>query len=183
MIYPINESLERLMESFVDEETGELKEEWIDPATGISYELTEDIMNAVIEQLQMDFDDKIVGLRNDYINATAEVDAIAAEIKKLQKRKKAAENRSEQRKRWIAYLLKGEKFQKDACTISYRKSDEIRFDDDDPQKFVEWAKRNHPELLTQKEPEPSKTEIKKAIKAGMDVDFAHIETKNNIQIK
>ena len=183
MIYPINESLERLMESFVDEETGELKEEWTDPATGEVYTLTEDLMNTLVEMFQMEFDDKIVDLRNDYINSTAEADAIAAEIRKLQKRKKVAENRADQRKRWIAYLLKGEKFQKGSCAVSYRKSDEVKFDDDNPQKFIEWAQKNHPELLTVKAPEPNKVDIKKAIKAGMDVSFAHIETKNNIQVK
>lgn len=183
MIYPINEALERLMESFVDEETGEIKQYWIDPETGETYELTDEIMNYLIEQLHMDFDQKIVELRNQYINLTAEAEAIKAEKMKLGDRQKKAEERAERTKRWIAYLLKGEKFQKDACTISYRKSDEVKFANDDPEKFVLWADKNFPSLLRYNEPEPNKTEIKKAIKAGLEVDYAHIESKKNIIVK
>ena len=60
-IYPIAESLERLMESFIDPDTGELT-------------ATEEEMQAAIEQMQMDFDEKIIELRNEYINLTAEAE-------------------------------------------------------------------------------------------------------------
>ena len=170
MIYPINEALERLMESFVDEETGEIT-------------ATEEEMNAAIDQLQMEFDDKIVELRNQYINLQAEADAIKAEKMKLADRQKKAEEKAERTKRLLAYLLKGEKFQKDAVRISYRKSDEVKFDNDDQEKFVLWADKNFPSLLKYSAPVPKKDDIKKAIKAGMEVDFAHIESKNNILVK
>lgn len=183
MIYPINESLERLMESFTDPETGELKEEWIDPETGEVYPLTEDLMNTLVEMFQMEFDEKIVELRNQYINLTAEAEAIKAEKMKLADRQKKAEDRAERTKRWLAYLLKGEKFQKDAVRISYRRSEEVKFDNDDPEKFVLWADKNFPSLLKYADPVPKKDDIKKAIKAGMEVDFAHIEPKNNILVK
>ena len=75
------------------------------------------------------------------------------------------------------------KFQKDAVRISYRKSDEVKFDNDDPEKFVLWADKNFPSLLKYAAPVPKKDDIKKAIKAGMEVDFAHIESKNNILVK
>lgn len=169
-IYPVNEQLEMLMESFIDPDTGEIT-------------VTEEEMQAAIEQMQMDFEDKIVELRNEYINLSAEAKAIKAEKEKLAIRQKRAEDAAERLKRWLAYLLKGEKFQKDACTISYRRSEEVKYDNDDPEKFVLWADKNFPSLLNYKQPEPSRTEIKKAIKAGLQVDFAHIESKNNIQIK
>ena len=170
MVYPINEAIERLMESFIDEETGEIT-------------ATEDEMNEAIEKLQMEFDDKIVELRNQYINLTAEAEAIKAEKMKLEKRQKQAEKSADRMKRWIAYLLKGEKFQKDAVRISYRKSDEVKFDNDDPEKFVLWADKNFPSLLKYAAPVPKKDDIKKAIKAGMEVDFAYIESKSNILVK
>lgn len=169
-IYPVNEQIEELLLSAVDEETGELL-------------MTDEELQKQIEAIQMDFDDKIVDLRNEYINLTAEAEALKAEKQKLATRQSRAEKQAERLKRWLAYLLKGEKFQKDTVKISYRKSEEVKFDDDDPKKFVEWAQKNHPELLTVKDPEPSKSEIKKAIKAGMEVNFAKVEPKNNIQIK
>lgn len=170
VIYPINEQLERLMGSFIDPETGELL-------------ATEEEMRESIEQLQMDFDEKIVELRNEYINLTAEAEALKREKTKLTERQKRAENQAERLKRWLAWLLKGEKFQNGVARISYRRSEEVTFENDDPAAFIEWADEYFPSLLTYKQPEPSKTEIKKAIKAGMEVDFARLETKNNIQIK
>jgi len=170
MIYPIAEQLEQLMESFTDPETGELI-------------ASEEEMQTAIEQLQLDFDAKIVDLRNEYINRISEAEAIKAERAKLMIRQKRAEESAERMKRWLAWLLKGEKFQKDACTISYRASEEVVFDDDNSDQFIEWAEENAPELLTYKKPEPKKMDIKKAIKAGKVVEFAHIQSKNNVQIK
>lgn len=170
IIYPISESLEMLLDSFADPETGELT-------------ASEEEMQAAIEQMQMDFDEKIIELRNEYINLKSEAEALKVEKTKLAKRQQRAEDQADRMKRWIAWLLKGEKFQKDVVKISYRASEEVKFDNDDPQKFVEWADKNFPSLLSYKQPEPSKTEIKKAIKAGLEIDFAHIENKKNIQIK
>ena len=170
MIYPIAEQLEQLMESFTDPETGELI-------------ASEEEMQTAIEQLQIDFDAKIVDLRNENINRISEAEAIKAERAKLMIRQKRAEESAERLKRWLAWLLKGEKFQKDACKISYRASEEVVYDDGNADQFIEWAEKNAPELLTYKKPEPKKMDIKKAIKAGKVIEFAHIQSKNNVQIK
>ena len=168
-IYPIAEQIEQLMESFIDPETGEIT-------------VTEEEMQTAIEQVQMEFDDKIVELRNAYINLSAEAEAIKAEKMKLAIRQKKAEESAERIKRWLGYLLKGEKFQKDACKISYRKSEEVVYQDDKESEFIQWAKTNFPSLLKYKEPEASKIEIKKAIKAGMTLPIASIKSKNNVQV-
>ena len=170
MIYPIAEQLEQLMESFVDPETGELI-------------ASEEEMQTAIEQLQLDFDAKIVDLRNEYINRISEAEAIKAERAKLMIRQKRAEESAERLKRWLAWLLKGEKFKEGACTISYRASEEVVFDDDNSDQFIEWAADHAPELLTYKKPEPKKADIKRAIKAGKVIKFAHIQSKQNVQIK
>lgn len=174
-IYPIAESLERLMESFIDPDTGELT-------------ATEEEMQAAIEQMQMNFDEKIVDLRNEYINKLAEAEAIKEEKMRLATRQKRAEESAERLKRWLAWLLKGEKFDNGVCKISYRRSEEVVFEKDEngkekTEQFVLWADKNFPSLLSYKKPEPNKTEIKKAIKAGLEVDFATVQAKNNIQVK
>ena len=169
-IYPVNEQIEELIASSIDEESGELL-------------IPDEELQKKIEEIQIDFDDKIVDLRNEYINLTAEAEALKAEKQKLALRQSRAEKQAERLKRWIAWLLKGEKFQKDAVRISYRRSEEVVFDDDNQRQFIEWADKNFPSLLSYKQPEPSKTEIKKAIKDGLEVSFAHIESKNNVQIK
>lgn len=165
MIYPISQMIEELMASAVDEDTGEIL-------------IPDEELQQKLEELQMSFDDKIVELRNDVINKTAEAEALKREKQKLAERQKFAENRAERAKRFLAWLLKGESFQKDTVKISYRKSEEVIVDDS----FVEWAAVNAPGLL-KIEPEPRKADIKKAIKNGTCFEHAHLEEKRNIQVK
>ena len=171
MIYPLNQQIENLMCSFVDEETGELK-------------YSEEEMNELIADLEMSFEDKILGLRNSYLDLELAAKSVAADAKTLrdeatiaQRRANSIQNRADRIKRFIAYLLQGEKFDKGGALITYRKSEECVLDDS----FTEWAISNAPELLKW---EPSKSDVKEAIKSGLYEDIpAHIEERRNIQIK
>ena len=171
MIYPLNQMIENLMASFVDEETGEML-------------CTEDEMNEAMANLEMDFDKKILALRNSYLETDLNAKRVAAEAKTLrdeavnvQRRANALQNRADRIKRFVAYLLQGEKFDKDGVKVSYRRSEECVLDNS----FTEWAISNAPELLKW---EPSKTAVKDAIKSGLYEDIpAHIEERRNIQIK
>lgn len=171
MIYPLNQQIENLMYTFLDEETGELK-------------CTEDEMNEAMAQLELDFDKKIIGLRNSYLETDLNAKRVAAEAKVLreeaanvQKRANALTNRAERIKRFIAFLLNGEKFDKDGVKITYRKSEGCVLDDN----FTEWAIENAHELLKW---EPRKTDVMEAIKSGLYEGIpAHIEERRNIQVK
>lgn len=195
-IYPIDEQIERIFANYTDEETGELKKYIIGPtgyprevplseqeeaaAAGLSYEYldTEAMMQQELEEAQINFDTMIHSLRNEVINKASDAAALKAEKLKLSRRQQIAENASERAKRFLAYLLKGEKYDDGVCKISYRKSENVVIDDD----FVEWASVNAPGLL-KVEPEPRKADIKAAIKRGTMFDHAHLEIKNNIQVK
>ncbi len=168
MIYPIAEQLRLLFESFIDPETGEVNEG-----------LPEEFMREKVAELQMEFDEKIQNLRNAYINLTAEAAALKEEKQRLAVRQQRAERSAERVKDYIAFLLQGEKFRSGTTRISYRKSDEVVVDEG----FVEWAKMYMPGLLNFKEPEPRKADIKTAIKNGNVIEHAHIEEKQNIQVK
>ena len=171
MIYPLDQQIENLMYTFVNEETGEML-------------CTEEEMQEAIAQLEMDFDKKILALRNSYLETELNAKRVAAEAKTLrdeatnvQKRANSLQNRAERIKRFVAYLLKGEKFDKDGAKVSYRKSEECVLDDN----FTEWAIENAKELLKW---EPRKTDVKEALKSGLYEDIpAHIEERRNIQIK
>lgn len=166
MIYPIGEMMEKFFASIVDEETGEVT-------------MTDEEMQEALDSLQMEFDDKIEQLRNEVINMNAEAEALKLEKAKLDKRKKVAENGAERAKRFLAYLLKGEKYKNGAVSISYRKSDRLVIED--AAELLDWAKHNGPGFL--KEPELREGDIKTAIKNGQPIPFAHIEERNNIQVK
>ena len=171
MVYPRNEMIEKLLQAAVDEETGEMliSEE----------ELAEQIAAAEIE-----FDDKIKALRNSYLSDKLDAECVAAEASALwkaqqevSKRAKGIENRAERTKRFIAYLLKGEKFNKDGVRIGYITRQETVVDDG----FVDWAMHNAPGLLN--DPTIRKKELAAALKAGEHIECARLEEKKHIQIK
>lgn len=173
MIYPLDQQIEELLASFVDEETGEVV-------------ASDEEMTAAMERLQMDFDEKIKALRNSCLTAAlnakcigAEASALYQESQAARKRANSEENKSERIKRFIAWLLQGETYNKDGVRISYRPSDKLVIDDEE--KLREWAKHNGPGFL--KEPELREGDIKTAIKNGSDIPFAHIDHRKNVQVK
>lgn len=165
-LYPINQSIEDLIASSIDEETGELT-------------LSDEEMAAEMARLQMEFDEGITELRNEFINLSAYAEALKNEKQSLARRQRIAEAQAERTKRFLAYLLKGEKYQNGTVSISYRKSQEVVCDDE----FVEWAAVYAPGLLSFKAPEPRKADIKAAMKRGQAFEHCHLETRNNIQVK
>ena len=169
MIYPVDIQMEMLLASFVDE-NGELN-------------CSEEDMQNAIEQMQMEFDDKITQLRNAYKAVTLEAKMVEAEAKTLreeaanvQKRANALSNRGERIKNFLAYLLQGETYKKNGCSITYRKSEELVLDED----FTSWAIVHRSDLV---KVEPRKADIKTLLKQGEELEFAHIEEKRNIQVK
>ena len=170
MIYPLNQTIENLLYTFMDDETGELK-------------CTEEEMNEAIADCELEFDKKIVALRNSFLETELAAKKVAAEAEVLrdeasntQKRANMLYKRADRIKKFLAFLLQGEKFDKDGVRISYRKSKECVLDDD----FVEWAKGNAPWALKM---EPRKLDVKMALLNGAKIDHAHIEERSNIQIK
>ena len=166
MIYPLSEQIELALSQAYDPETGELT-------------IPEEEMFQRINQIQMDYEMKLDGIVCEIKNLTADAEAIKAEEDRLAERRKRCESRRDRLKRLMAWLLQGEQWQNSRHKITYRKSSVVVLDDD----FVKWAEENAPGLLKQKEPEPRKTEIAAALKAGFFVEHAHMETKTNIQIK
>lgn len=165
MIYRLDEQIAQALENAYDPETGELL-------------IPEDEMFAQIEQITEDFETLIDSIASDVKNLKAEAADVKDEKMKLAKRQAQLENRADRAKRLLAYLLKGEKWKNGRHSISYRKSDELICEDD----FIEWATINAPQYL-KIEPEVRKTDVKNAIKNGQVFEFAHIEQKNNIQVK
>lgn len=165
-IYPISQMVEDLLAAYTDEETGEIT-------------ATEEELAERMDALNIDFDQRIRDLRNEYINVMSEAAAIKNEKMRLAERQRIAEKKADWLKRYIAYLTQGEFYQKDDVRISYRKSEETVIEDG----FISWALTYYPGLLDYKDPEPNKGRIKEILKKGKQLNFAHINTKNNIIIK
>lgn len=110
----------------------------------------------------------IKNLESDVLALKAEKDAFAA-------RQKAAENKVDGLKKWLATALQGDKFSTGKCAVSFRKSEQVDIQDESlvPKEFLK-------ETITYK---PDKTAIKEAIKAGQEISGCQLVENLNPQIK
>lgn len=134
-----------------------------------------------LDALQMERTAKLEGVACWIKNLEAEADALKAEKDAFAKREKTARNKADSLKRWLTNALQGEKLTTARAAISFRKSESVEFVNQDL--FVVWASEDHNSLLTYKQPEPNKTAIKQALKAGVQLPGAMLVERHNISIK
>lgn len=146
--------IEEALLDCIDPETGEINEEQYDALTLAREEKIEN--TALLVK-----------------NLTAEITALKAERETFDKRIKAAEKSVDAAKKRLSDALDGEKFETTRCRISFRSSNSLVVEDIKaiPQQYISL------------EPKADKAAIKAAIQAGETIEGAHIETKQNIQIK
>ena len=129
-----------------------------------------------LEALQMERDRKIHNVACWYKELNAEADAIKSEKQKLAKRQQVCENKAESLKKYLAFVLDGEKFKDGAVSISYRTTKSVVFYDD-------FDYSTLPEEYQKVTIEPKKTELKQAIENGQVIEGVELEVKSAIQIK
>ena len=156
-LYEINEALEQAFENCIDPETGEIVGD-----------------TEVLDALEMERDQKIENIACFIKNLKAEAEAIRAEEKALADRRKAAENKAERLKEYLANNLNGEKFKSPRVAVSWRRSESVVVPDvfQLPDEYVRY-----------KDPEPNRTLIKEAIKKGFTVEGAELVENTNLIIK
>ena len=157
-MYEIDKQIEELIAASVDEETGEINESAFE----------------ALDALQMERVGKIEAIGLYYKNQVALADAIKAEKQVLADRQKRVEKKAESLKRYMQKALAGEKFQTPKIAVSYRKSQSVDI--------------VTPELLPseywrQRDPEPDKTLICDALKAGNIVPGACMVDTVSMSIK
>lgn len=107
-------------------------------------------------------------------NLKAEAEALKAEKDAFAARQKSAENKMESLKRYISGYLEGTAFESSKVKVSFRKSETVE--------IMEGAIIPD-EYLRFKEPEVNKTDLKKALKSGVQIAGVSIVENQNIQIK
>ena len=140
--------------------------------------------DGVIPDYIGDLLDSIEGERTDKIQKIAEMykdligfsDSIAKEQKRLTKMKSTYSNEQERIKEYLtAFVDEGEKIKSATSTVSWRKSSSVNV-------LVDPTKL--PEEFQKVVVSSKKTDIKNAIKAGVDLsEYANIVTSTNISIK
>lgn len=127
-----------------------------------------------LQELQLEFDQKVEGIACWIKNLLSEAKALKEEKDNLAARQKACENKAESLKEYLQTALCGQKFKTPKVSISYRKSEQVQVDD---------ISKLGNEYLKFKEPEADKTKIKQDLKAGVQLAGVQLVEKQNIQIK
>lgn len=148
--------IEAQLKNCFDEETGEI----INPE--------------LFEELGLAWDTKVEGIAIAIKQLRAEAKAIKEEKQSLEARQKQKENKADNLQNFLQGILNGQKFETPKVAITWRKSEKLIIDD---------GSRIPEEYLRHKEPEVDKTELKKAIKAGAEIDGAHLEESQNMQLR
>lgn len=140
------------------------------------------IDSAMLDALQMERTAKLEGVALWIKNLKADVEAYVAEMENFAARRKAAERKIESLTDYLANALGGEKFSTAKCAVSFRRSQGVKFDNED--KFRTWCvQNNRPDLLTIPVPKISRTAVKASLKDGDELPGAELEERLNINIK
>lgn len=156
-IYEINTRLARFLEENFDPETGE-------------------ILNLdKLSELEMLKEEKIENIALYYKNTVAMAKAIKEERQALADRQAKLEKKAESLQRLLEWATEGEKFETGKVSVSYRKSEKVVIDDLEklPEEYVR----------TKVTREADKTNIKKALKEGIEIEGCRLEEGRNIQVK
>lgn len=127
-----------------------------------------------LDALKMERDYKIQNIALWIKNLNAEAAALKAEKQAFEERQKQAERKAESLKEYLSSYLNGQKFETAKVKLSFRKSEVLNISEGAliPDNFLKW-----------KEPEINKTELKRAVKNGLQINGVTLQEKQNLQIK
>lgn len=146
----------------------------------IDYE-TGEIDTERLESLQMERDRKIDGILSWIKNLRADAEAIRNEEKALAERRQTMTKRADRLTWFISQYLAGERWSSPRNAVSWRKSDALVITDSVA--AINWCREHAQTAIIQREPDLDKNALKQMIKAGISVDGAEVEQRENIQIK
>ena len=133
-----------------------------------------------LNELQMEREAKIENVALWIKDLNEEAESIKAEKMLLAERQKAAENKAESLKNWLAYALQGQKFKTARCAVSFRKTEAVEVT---PEGLENLMRGGCDELLTYEQPKPNKTAIKQALKDGLNVAGVQLVQNTSTIIK
>lgn len=138
-------------------------------------DLDSDTLSDTLEAINGEFNDKAIGILKFTENMNSDIESIDSEIKRLQARKKAIENRKARLRDYLLHNMEASGITKIECpffTASVRKgveSVEITDLDSLPDEYVS----------VKVETKPDKSAIKRELKAGKEIQGATLKRGNN----
>lgn len=160
-LYEIDNAIEQAFSQAVDQETGEINEEYMKQ----------------LDELEMQRDQKVENIACFIKNLRADAAALKAEKDALQKRQKAAEAKAESLTRYLSSFLAGAKFNSPKASVTWRKTSRVEMD---PGVSVYDIDTKYIRL---KEPELDKTKAAAALKAGEEIEGLHLEESQSMTVK
>lgn len=133
-------------------------------------------INDTLEMIDVSIEEKVENTAKYIKNVESDIEGIKAEINRLTTLKKQKERNTEWLKTNIEYALKNkgiDKLEVGTFKCGYRKSESVEVDD----------LTAIPSGYTKTEVKVDKIAIKKALKAGEEINGAHIQTNMNFYIK
>ena len=150
----------------------------------INAEMDPEDLEAAMDAIGEEAEDKIEHLAVCVKELTAEAAALKAEADALTERRMAKQNKAERIKDYLTAQMNRlglKKLDRPKACVSFRTSKSVWLDD--PIKFCQWARDNQREDLLLIKEDPSKVEIKRNIEAGNYIPFAEIREKTSAVIK
>lgn len=137
-------------------------------------DITDCPMDSMLDGLKIERDEKILQLASWYKNVKSDTEALEREIKTLTARKKASDNKQKRIKNYIQNNLSGGKKLSDSrCKVSWRKSSSV---------LVLCDVKKLPLKYQDIKIKAKVADMKRAIKAGAEIEGVEISDKLNIQI-
>lgn len=138
-----------------------------------------------LESIEGEFDMKAENIAVFIKEIKAEADLLKAEEQSLRKRRQTKERQIDSLKTYLLTQMKGigkNKIDTQKALISIRNNAPSLVVDDELS-FIRWAEQNNDSLLKYSMPEIRKSDVKKAVKAGDEIPFVHMEKSTSVIIK
>ena len=151
----------------------------------VDMETGEILDSGKLTALQMERDRKLEGVALWVKDLNAEAEAVKAEADKLTARKRALDNKIAGLKMWLMIALDGEKLKTPRCNVYQTHSQRLAVIGDEKD-LIAWLERNAKDprdYIRYREPELRKDEIKKALKDGIEIEYAKLEETESVVIK
>ena len=169
-LYEINLQIRQLLDELV-----------FDPETGEVNELTDTIL-AQIDALQMKRMDVLEYLAKCVLNYRSDITALKAEEQRLKERRQLIERKEEHLMQILDRECAGEKTDLGVATLNYRKTTRVVVQD--AKAAIQWLTENgHPDCCRIPDPEVSKSDVGRLLKAGTEVPGVHLISSLSCSLK
>ena len=138
-----------------------------------------------LESIEGEFDMKAENIAVFIKEIKSEADLLKAEEQSLRKRRQTKERQIDSLKTYLLTQMQEigkSKIDTQKALISIRNNAPSLVVDDELS-FIRWAEQNNDSLLKYSMPEIRKSDVKKAVKAGDEIPFVHMEKSTSVIIK